>query len=173
MRRAKESTEREERAGSDSKSEHEQDLVGRTAEFSSNINWCVHSAADSSARLSVTWRIQMNIQKTLNGLIVACLISACGGASPRATNATSTSQSQSATTAPASPASAESSTTSAQASCAPQDVNPEGICEAYFGVAWTGSDCVGVSGCGCAGHDCNNLYPSHEACRAAHAHCAH
>lgn len=119
----------------------------------------------------------MNIQWTLRAVFVAfvaLLLSACGGASQSADNATSASQATSATSADNNTAtSTGSSTAGAPVSCAAQDANAEGNCEAYFGVAWNGSECVGLSGCSCAGADCGNLATSQQDCVAAHAHCAH
>ena len=51
------------------------------------------------------------------------------------------------------------------------DARGDGLCDAFFGWAWSGSSCFGVSGCECAGTDCYRLYDTQEACRAAHAAC--
>jgi len=55
--------------------------------------------------------------------------------------------------------------------CAPQDAKGVGPCEAFFGYAWNGKECVGLSGCSCEGKDCNNTYASPEECTKAHAEC--
>ncbi|RMH43631.1 MAG: hypothetical protein D6689_04605 [Deltaproteobacteria bacterium] len=59
----------------------------------------------------------------------------------------------------------------APASCGPQAATGVGLCERFFGYAWNGVDCVGVSGCSCNGDDCDALYTSPDACRTAHAAC--
>lgn len=56
--------------------------------------------------------------------------------------------------------------------CAALDAVGVGSCDAYFGVTWNGSECVGVSGCDCEGADCDKLYQEVEACQKAHAECA-
>ncbi|HVH97945.1 MAG TPA: hypothetical protein VM869_04520 [Enhygromyxa sp.] len=55
--------------------------------------------------------------------------------------------------------------------CAPFDAQGVGPCEAFFGVTWTGDNCVGVSGCECQGTDCDNLYEDSEQCWSDHALC--
>ena len=57
------------------------------------------------------------------------------------------------------------------AGCAAQDARGEGACRAIVGVAWDGSNCVELSGCSCAGADCDALYLDQAACQAAHALC--
>lgn len=52
--------------------------------------------------------------------------------------------------------------------CAPQDARGVGpMCPAIHGVAWDGTRCDWVGGCGCDGTDCGNLYMSIEDCEAA------
>ena len=55
--------------------------------------------------------------------------------------------------------------------CAPQDARGEGLCAAFFGYAWNGSECVGISGCDCVGEDCDETFDTPEECAAAHADC--
>lgn len=55
--------------------------------------------------------------------------------------------------------------------CAPMDAHGIGPCAAFFGYAWSGTSCVGVSGCDCAGRDCERTFETPEACAAAYAHC--
>lgn len=55
--------------------------------------------------------------------------------------------------------------------CAAMDAEGIGSCEPVRGYTWTGSRCEIVSGCECAGADCDSLYPSQAACREAHAGC--
>lgn len=57
------------------------------------------------------------------------------------------------------------------ADCAPMDAAGEGPCEAFFGYAWNGSSCVGLSGCRCVGRDCGATFDSPDACMAAYASC--
>lgn len=55
--------------------------------------------------------------------------------------------------------------------CPAQDARGVGACAAFFGYAWDGSSCVGLSGCGCSGADCRSLYRSIELCDEAHRAC--
>jgi hypothetical protein len=45
------------------------------------------------------------------------------------------------------------------------------MCDQFFGYAWDGFQCVGVSGCNCNGDDCMSLPLELEECQAAHADC--
>ncbi len=45
------------------------------------------------------------------------------------------------------------------------------MCELWFGVAWDGTACVGLSGCTCEGTDCDSLYPTMDACLEARWSC--
>ncbi|MGF1467882.1 MAG: Kazal-type serine protease inhibitor [Sandaracinaceae bacterium] len=55
--------------------------------------------------------------------------------------------------------------------CAAQDAEGVGPCLLFLGAAWDGEACVGLGGCRCEGEDCDDLYPTVEACRAARAAC--
>ncbi|MEZ4225143.1 MAG: hypothetical protein R3B13_29600 [Polyangiaceae bacterium] len=55
--------------------------------------------------------------------------------------------------------------------CKAQDAKGEGACLAFFGYAWNGSTCEGLSGCSCVGKDCSNTYDTQEACMKDHAQC--
>ncbi len=55
--------------------------------------------------------------------------------------------------------------------CPAMDVAGEGECDAFFGYAWTGDACVGVSGCSCVGEDCDATYQDREACEQAFTGC--
>ena len=55
--------------------------------------------------------------------------------------------------------------------CDPMDAAGDGLCDAFFGYAWTGSACVGISGCSCVGADCGALYSDSAACESAHVSC--
>lgn len=57
-------------------------------------------------------------------------------------------------------------------SCERMDATGDGLCDAFFGYAWDGSACVGISGCSCVGADCGRLYHSPDVCDAAHTGCA-
>jgi len=57
------------------------------------------------------------------------------------------------------------------AQCAAQDAMGSGACAAFFGYAWNGSSCVGISGCSCVGAACRSLFSSPDACRAAYPSC--
>lgn len=56
-------------------------------------------------------------------------------------------------------------------SCDAQDAVGQGICLAFWGVKWTGVGCVGVSGCSCAGSDCDQLYADRFSCEVAYREC--
>lgn len=56
--------------------------------------------------------------------------------------------------------------------CDGMDAQGVGFCEMYMGLAWDGSDCVGVSGCSCEGADCDKLTLDRDECLAAHTHCS-
>jgi hypothetical protein len=55
--------------------------------------------------------------------------------------------------------------------CPPQDARGVGACAAFFGYAWDGAQCVGVSGCSCAGTECRTLARDPMACEIAHRLC--
>lgn len=55
--------------------------------------------------------------------------------------------------------------------CAPQDAVGYGDCDGYFGVAWNGQECVGITGCGCKGADCKGLSFDPDECKIKHADC--
>jgi hypothetical protein len=55
--------------------------------------------------------------------------------------------------------------------CAAQDAQGVGACARFFGYAWNGSSCVGISGCSCSGAACSALYESPDACQAAYRTC--
>jgi hypothetical protein len=55
--------------------------------------------------------------------------------------------------------------------CEPDDAAGEGPCDAFFGYAWDGQSCVGISGCNCVGADCADLSFDPVACEFAHSHC--
>jgi hypothetical protein len=57
------------------------------------------------------------------------------------------------------------------ADCAADEVVPEGDCDLFLGVMWTGDNCVGISGCECFGPDCDNLPLDAETCWDEHALC--
>ena len=42
--------------------------------------------------------------------------------------------------------------------CEAMDARGEGLCDAFFGYAWNGVTCVGISGCSCVGTDCGSTY---------------
>lgn len=54
--------------------------------------------------------------------------------------------------------------------CAAQDAMGVGACAAFFGYAWDGYACVGISGCDCVGADCG-AFSTVGDCEAAHADC--
>ncbi|MCC7542495.1 MAG: hypothetical protein IT379_40135 [Deltaproteobacteria bacterium] len=55
--------------------------------------------------------------------------------------------------------------------CDAQDARGEGACAAFFGYAWDGTRCVGISGCSCAGADCERLWSDDRECADAHREC--
>jgi len=55
--------------------------------------------------------------------------------------------------------------------CAAQDARGVGFCAAFFGYAWDGTRCVGLSGCSCAGADCRGLPFDPLTCERNHAAC--
>ena len=55
--------------------------------------------------------------------------------------------------------------------CAPMDARGEGLCDAFFGYAWNGSSCTGLSGCSCVGTDCGSTFDSLEGCEGTYAAC--
>lgn len=55
--------------------------------------------------------------------------------------------------------------------CAAQNAAGSGNCAAFFGYAWNGRTCVGISGCGCVGSDCRTLAQSPEECRMRYSAC--
>jgi len=55
--------------------------------------------------------------------------------------------------------------------CPPQDARGVGACAAFFGYAWDGSQCVGVSGCSCSGTECRTLARDPMECELAHRLC--
>lgn len=55
--------------------------------------------------------------------------------------------------------------------CSAMDASGDGLCDAFFGYAWDGSSCTGISGCSCTGTDCDFLFESPEACTEVHAAC--
>ncbi|HJL15523.1 MAG TPA: hypothetical protein RMH99_07710 [Sandaracinaceae bacterium LLY-WYZ-13_1] len=55
--------------------------------------------------------------------------------------------------------------------CAPMDARGEGPCAAFFGYAWDGERCAGLSGCACEGADCDATYETPEACLDDHVDC--
>ena len=55
--------------------------------------------------------------------------------------------------------------------CAAMDATGSGACAAFFGYAWDGSSCVGISGCDCVGADCGATYDTPGACEAAYRGC--
>jgi hypothetical protein len=55
--------------------------------------------------------------------------------------------------------------------CAPQRFQGVGTCEPGPIYYWTGFGCYGLVACDCIGPDCDDGYPSEDACMAAHAEC--
>lgn len=55
--------------------------------------------------------------------------------------------------------------------CAAMDARGEGPCEAFFGYAWNGRTCFGISGCSCVGADCRVLFRDLATCEAAYRGC--
>lgn len=56
-------------------------------------------------------------------------------------------------------------------SCAAMDARGEGLCDAFFGYAWNGRECMGLSGCSCVGRDCGRAFESLAECNAAFDEC--
>jgi hypothetical protein len=56
--------------------------------------------------------------------------------------------------------------------CSAMDAQGEGPCDGFFGYAWSGTACVGVSGCDCVGADCGALLQDPRTCEVAYDHCA-
>lgn len=50
--------------------------------------------------------------------------------------------------------------------CAAQDAQAEGDCDAFFGYAWNGTECRGLSGCDCIGTECDDAFETIEECMA-------
>jgi|GEM_PF-594231 len=55
--------------------------------------------------------------------------------------------------------------------CDAMDAHGQGLCEAFFGYAWNGISCVGLSGCSCLGEDCGETFFDFDECVAEHAEC--
>jgi hypothetical protein len=55
--------------------------------------------------------------------------------------------------------------------CPAQDARGVGFCDGFFGYAWNGSGCVGISGCSCAGADCRGLPFDRTVCENSHRLC--
>jgi len=55
--------------------------------------------------------------------------------------------------------------------CDAQDARGVGPCAAFFGYAWDGFSCRGLSGCDCEGTDCDETFDTMEACQRAYAEC--
>ena len=55
--------------------------------------------------------------------------------------------------------------------CDAQDARGEGPCAAFFGYAWDGARCIGLSGCSCVGGDCGSTFGSLAECDIAHRGC--
>ena len=55
--------------------------------------------------------------------------------------------------------------------CEPMDARGVGMCDAFFGFAWNGFQCAGISGCSCRGDDCRSLYADRVTCQADHDRC--
>jgi hypothetical protein len=51
------------------------------------------------------------------------------------------------------------------------DAKGVGLCALFFGYAWNGMTCEGISGCNCEGLDCGNLYPDLDICELETAGC--
>lgn len=57
---------------------------------------------------------------------------------------------------------------SCESDCAPMDARGVGpMCPAIHGVAWNGTSCDYIGGCGCEGTDCSDLYSTIEECEMA------
>jgi len=46
-----------------------------------------------------------------------------------------------------------------------------GACDGFFGYAWDGDSCVGISGCACVGRDCDSTYLELAPCETAFSEC--
>lgn len=55
--------------------------------------------------------------------------------------------------------------------CSPMDARGVGACAMFIGYFWDGKQCKGVSGCSCAGTDCNKAFKKLASCQAAYSHC--
>ena len=55
--------------------------------------------------------------------------------------------------------------------CLPEDAIGVGMCDAFWGYAWNGSECVGLSGCACEGLDCETLPFEPGLCELEHEQC--
>ncbi|HJL17537.1 MAG TPA: Kazal-type serine protease inhibitor domain-containing protein [Sandaracinaceae bacterium LLY-WYZ-13_1] len=55
--------------------------------------------------------------------------------------------------------------------CAAQDARGSGECATPLGVYWDGRACRSVSGCECAGADCDDAFESVDACEAVYGEC--
>jgi hypothetical protein len=55
--------------------------------------------------------------------------------------------------------------------CAAQNARGQGACAAVVGVVWNGQECQTISGCSCAGSDCDEIYDSLEACKRDRSAC--
>ncbi|MCA9582641.1 MAG: hypothetical protein KC416_12660 [Myxococcales bacterium] len=55
--------------------------------------------------------------------------------------------------------------------CEAQDATGTGLCEAFFGYAWNGFACTGLSGCSCEGADCGKTFGSQSECEQAYGQC--
>ncbi len=68
-------------------------------------------------------------------------------------------------------AGSDAGSSDAASACAAQAATGSGACDRFFGYAWNGSSCVGISGCSCDGSACGSLFSTIEACRAAYPSC--
>jgi hypothetical protein len=55
--------------------------------------------------------------------------------------------------------------------CAPMDAAGSGLCELMLGYVWNGVSCLPVSGCSCAGVDCERIFANQGECEDAHLEC--
>ncbi len=55
--------------------------------------------------------------------------------------------------------------------CPAEDARGVGACAAFFGYAWNGTRCAGLSGCSCVGSACGSLAFSLELCNYNHRAC--
>jgi hypothetical protein len=56
--------------------------------------------------------------------------------------------------------------------CDPEKAMGVGDCDAFFGYAWNGAECVGISGCNCEGPACAGLSMDLAVCEEKHAGCS-